>query len=193
MSIRHKIQIFSLYRKNLFKVISDRILVRKAKRGNRQAFGTLYLRHLDSIYRYIFFRINQDSQEAEDLTEIVFFNAWEKLDYFDEDGVGFRAWIYKIAHNLVIDHYRFSKKRVELSETITDENQNIEEKVIQNLESKNLLKAIDKISEEQREVITMKFIEGFSNKEIGRFLNKNEDAIRALQYRALKNLRKILG
>jgi RNA polymerase sigma-70 factor (ECF subfamily) len=191
--MRHKFQISSLYKGNLIKSISDKILVRKAKRGDREAYGMLYLKHLDSIYRYIYFRVNQDRYEAEDLTEIVFFKAWDKLDYFEEDGVGFRAWIYKIAHNLVIDHYRDNKKRAELNDSIPDESQNVEEKVLKDLESKNLLKAIEQLSEEQREVITMKFIEGFSNKEIGKVLNKGDDAVRALKFRALKKLRKLLS
>ena len=193
MSMRHKFKISSLYKQSLLNSLSDKLLVHKAKRDDKEAFGKLYLNHLDSIYRYIFFRVNQEREQAEDLTEIVFFKAWEKLDNFDEDGVGFRAWIYKIAHNLVIDHYRDNKKRVELNDSIPDESQNVEEKVLKDLESKNLLKAIEQLSEEQREVITMKFIEGLSNKEISKVLNKHEDAIRALQYRALKVLKQILG
>lgn len=157
MSMRHKIQISSLYRKNLFKVISDKqslslrdkILVRKAKRGNKQAYGKLYLKHLDSIYRYIYFRVNQDRQEAEDLTEIVFFKAWDKLEHFDEKGHGFRAWIYKIAHNLVIDYYRDSNKRTSLNENIPDEEQGAEEKVIADFEKEALMRAIKKLSIEQ--------------------------------------------
>jgi len=191
--MRHIFNISSLYYRSPLKSFSDKLLVHKAKRGDKEAFGKLYLKHLDSIFRYIFFRVNQDSQQAEDLTEIVFFKTWEKLESFDEQGVGFRAWIYKIAHNTVIDYYRESKQNVQLNEAIPDESQNVEEKVLQESESKNLLRAIKQLSEEQQEVITMKFIEGMSNKEISKILNKNKDAIRALQYRALKVLKQLLG
>lgn len=190
--MRHKFDFSSLYNRSPLKAFADKLLVFKAKGGDKEAFGKLYLKHLDSIYRYIFFRVNQDREQAEDLTETVFFKAWEKLDSFDEQGIGFRAWIYKIAHNLVIDHYRDSKHKVEFSEAIPDESQNVEEKVFQESESKNLLKAIKQLSEEQREIITMKFIEGMSNREICKIINKSENAVRALQYRALKTLRGIL-
>ena len=191
--MRHKFDFSSLYNQSPLKAFSDKLLVHKAKRGNKEAFGKLYLKYLDSIFRYVFFKVNQDRLQAEDLTQTVFFKAWEKLDNFDEDGVGFRAWIYKIAHNLVIDHYRDRKHKVELNEAIPDESQSVEEKVFQESESKNLLRAIEQLSEEQREVITMKFIEGMSNKEISKILNKNKDAIRALQHRALRALKQILG
>jgi len=197
MPMRHKFNISSLYKQsfemqNPLTALSDRWLVHKAKRGDKEAFGKLYRKYLGTIYRYIFFRVNQDRPQAEDLTEMVFFKSWEKLDKFNEHGPGFRAWIYTIAHNLVIDYYRESKLQVELNEAIPDESQNIEEKVFQDLENKNLMEAIKQLSEEQREVIIMKFIERLSNKEISRILNKNEVAIRALQYRALKNLKQIL-
>jgi len=191
--MRHKFQISSLYKGNLFKSISDRRLVRKAKKGNKDAYGKLYLKHLDSIYRYIFFRVGQNTHEAEDLTEIVFFKAWEKIDNFNEKGYGFRAWIYKIAHNLVIDYYRDIKRLTSLDEGIPYEGKGIEEKAIEDFEKDALMKAIEKLSSEQKEVITMKYIEGFSNKEIGKVLNKGDDAVRALKSRALKKLRKLLS
>ena len=84
-----------MYNKSALNIISDKILVYKAKRGDKEAYGKLYLRYFDAIYRYIFFRVSQNHEEAEDITEIVFFKAWEKFATFDEQPAGFRAWIFQ--------------------------------------------------------------------------------------------------
>ena len=83
-----------MYKKSALNSITDKILVYRAKRGDKEAYGKLYLKYIDSIYRYIFFRVNQNHEEAEDITEIVFFKAWEKFATFDEQAGGFQAWIY---------------------------------------------------------------------------------------------------
>lgn len=189
--MRNKFSLSSLYKRSPLNTITDTIFVYKAKKGDKEAYGKLYLKYFDSIYRYIFFKVNQNRQDAEDLTEIVFFKAWEKIEAFDAQAGGFRAWIYKIAHNQVIDHYKKENRQTTLHETVIDEKQNLEEKVLQDLEHENALKAIEKLPPDQKEVIVMKFIEGLSNREIAKILGKEENAIRAVQFRALNHLHKI--
>ncbi|OGG27253.1 hypothetical protein A2960_00335 [Candidatus Gottesmanbacteria bacterium RIFCSPLOWO2_01_FULL_39_12b] len=186
--------LLSLYKKkkSALNIFTDKILVYKVKKGDKEAYGKLYLKYFDSIYRYIFFRVNQNRQDAEDITEIVFFKAWKGFEAFDEERAGFRAWIYKITHNQVIDFYKKDNRKTTLDETVIDEKQNLEENVLQNLEHEHTLKAIEKLPLDQKEIIIMKFIEGLSNQEIGSVLGKKENAVRALQFRALKKLHKML-
>lgn len=178
---------------NRFRHISDKILVEKAKKGNREAFGELYLKYLDAIYRYVFFRVNQDAQTAEDLSEVVFFKAWQKIGDYIDQGVSFRSWLYKIAHNTVIDHYRTEKKTTGFKEELINTNDNILEEFERKIETAVLMKAVNKLSDQQKQIITMKFIEGLSNKELSEVLNKKEESIRALQFRALKKLKEVLS
>jgi RNA polymerase sigma-70 factor, ECF subfamily len=191
--MRHKLQKLALYKSSIFKTLTDKLLVYKAKNGDKEAFGKLYQKYLDSIYRYIFFRVNQDKKIAEDLTQAVFYKALEKLDSFDEEIAGFRPWIYKIAHNLVIDHYRNFRQTTTLNETLADENHKFEDKILQNMQVQNIYKVMNKeLTEEQKQIIILKYVNDLSNKEIALILNKNEEAIRSLQYRALQNLRKTI-
>lgn len=189
--MRHKFSIFPLYKKRVNDLISERLLVYKAKKKDKKAFAKLYLKHADSIYRYVFFRVNRDIQQAEDITQEVFFRAWGKIDSLRDEKVNFRAWIFRIAHNLVIDYYRGSKNETGLNENIPD-HKHTEEKNLEKLDQELLLSAIEKLTHEQKEVIVMKFIEGFSVREISKVIKKKEIAVRAIQYRGLKKLKKLL-
>ncbi|MCL5797692.1 MAG: sigma-70 family RNA polymerase sigma factor [Patescibacteria group bacterium] len=172
--------------------LSDYILVKMAKRGDCDAFGKIYLKYLDGIYRYIYFRVNQNEQTAEDLAETVFFRAWNHIKVFDENSGTLKSWLYRIAHNAVIDHFRDNRKQVTLEEGLVEEKVSLEEKIIQNFELRELAQAINKLTDEQKQVITLRFIEDMTNDEIAKIVNKKEDAVRALQSRALKKLRNLL-
>lgn len=171
-------------------LIPDQVLVYQAKRGSRVAFGKLYLKYLDPIYRYIYFRLNQNLIEAEDITQSVFLKAWEKLPEFQ--GNKFRAWLYTIAHNVVVDSYRANKPRVGLDETIVDSRERPEDSLTQDEEIRQLREAMKELTDGQKQVITLKYIEGLSHGEIAKIMNKNEPAVRALGSRALKRLRELL-
>lgn len=171
--------------------VSDKILTGQFKNGNRDAFGILYMKYLPAIYRYIYFRVNQNRQEAEDLAEAVFFKAWENLKIMKEENLNFRAWIYRVAHNSVIDHYRKGNRLVALDESVST-GQSVEEKIIEQDEKERLRGQLNRLTDEQKQVIILKFIEGMDNKRISEITGKNEEAIRALQYRALKELKKAL-
>jgi len=170
----------------------DRILVEKAKTGNRDAFGQLYLKYLAGIYRYFYFRMGQNRMQAEDMTEQVFFKAWSALPAYQEKGLKFSSWLYRIAHNLLVDSYRKETEVGKLSESYRFEDKSLEKIVVEE-EYVVLHKAINTLTDDQKQIILLKFVEGFNNKEISDITGKQEDSIRALQYRALVKLREILG
>jgi len=169
----------------------DSNLIRQAKKGNKEAFGNLYLKYLPGIYRYFFFRIGQDKQTAEDLSEEVFFKAWEALPRYEEKGWRFSAWLYRIAHNLLVDSYRKEKETADWSDFYLVEDKSLEI-VLAEEERTVLYKAIETLTDDQKQVVLLKFVEGFETREISEITGKREDAIRALQARALQKLKEIL-
>jgi len=171
-------------------LIPEWILVKQAKLGDREAFGKLYQFYIDKIYRYVFFRVNQEKPLAEDITADIFIKAWEKIEQFTTGS--FQAWLYKIARNTVIDFYRQDKKHIVLEEAIVDEKANYEEEIFTKFEIERVKAALCLLTPEQQEIITLKFIEDVSNAQIANILGKREDAIRALQHRAIKALQEIL-
>lgn len=181
------------FKQNLLGTIEDKILVQKVRRGSRDAYGKLYMKYLDSIYRYIYFRVNQDKFESEDLTETVFLKAWDHLTNGSFKNENFRAWIYKIAHNTVIDKYRSGSNTIVLNESIAADRDTQESDFYKKESEIELLKAVNSLPSDQKQVITLKFIEGLKNEEIAAILDKSNVAVRALQYRALKVLQKRLS
>jgi RNA polymerase sigma-70 factor (ECF subfamily) len=171
-------------------------LVELAMTGDFDAFAALYSLHLNTIYRYIYYRTG-DAQDAEDLTEQVFLKAWEALSRYKPDGCRFINWLYRISHNIVVDHHRHSKFIVD--EPISDAKlpgkvQDMAlEKVIQAEEAASLAAAIAKLPEEYQQVIILRFIEGLGHAEVARILEKSEVACRGIQYRALTSLNQILA
>ena len=177
---------------NKLKHGNESVLVKKSKEGDRDAFGELYMKYLDPIYRYIFFRVNQNREEAEDLAEIVFFKAWEHIKRYHANGKTIKPWLYTIAHNTIIDHWRRNRRYTRLDPSIEDPNGDFERALSNRGDNEKLFEAVNKLTDGQKQVIILKFIEGLSNKELETILNKRPDAVRALQSRALKQLRKLL-
>lgn len=172
-------------------------LIEKAKRGDSAAFGSLYDHYIKPIYRFIAIKVGT-KQEAEDLAHEVFMSAWQKLPNFKSQGFPFSSWLYKIARNRVIDHYRTTKSNVSIDEDITiseslfatEEGAEVEFDLTQSI---SLIKtAMLELTGQQREVITMRFVEDLSPQEIAEILNKREGTIRIIQHRAITKLKKIL-
>lgn len=167
-------------------------LIHAARQGSREAFGFLYARHRATIARYVAARI-RDASDAEDLTEAIFESAWRAIGRYREQGVPFLAWLYRLAHNRVVDHYRALRPTValipEVHESIEDSRAPLE----LNLDSADLLKALNILTDDQREVIVLRFIQGMSGREVAQTMGKREDAVRALQFRALATLRRTLA
>ena len=182
---------------NTQKIRSDQELIQRSVKGDPEAFGDLYERYLDQIYRYVYYRV-QTVEEAEDLTESVFIRVWEDLRSRKnkKEIRNFNAWLYRAAHNLVIDHYR--KKRpaqINLdgpSEAIQSPGPGTEEAAIGRIDSRNLAKALQNLEPTAQNVIILRFLNGLSHSETAQALELNEGHVRVIQYRALKQLRGIL-
>ena len=168
-------------------------LARRASERDQAAFAELYNAYVDKIYKYIYYKVG-NAPDAEDLCEQVFLKAWEAIGRYTWCGYPFSSWLYKLAHNVVVDHYRTRREAVPLDTAFatSDEPVDPDTTLQQMVEAAELRDAINQLTVEQRQVIALKFIEGYENTEIAQMMNKKEGAIRALQYRALRSLQGIL-
>ena len=170
------------------------LLVERAKRGDTKAFDAIYARYLTPIYRFVYLRV-RGVPDAEDLTQLVFIKAWQAVGTFEERGLPFSSLLYKIAKNAIIDFWKRKKEarlddQEELLGQLRDERQDVERDLEQKEAGERIIKVVEELSEDQQEIIALKFIQDLSNREIAEITGKSEEAIRALQYRALKELRK---
>ncbi len=172
---------------------SEAELVQRARNGDNEAFGRLYERSLDRVYRYIYFRVTDD-ETAEDLTSKVFLKAWESLPRFKAGNSPFIAWLYTIAHNAVIDHYRTKRQTASLDEiaSLPATDPLPDEQYDSLFAARALRESLQQLTGLQRAVVTMKLIDGMNTEEIAGRLHKSCGAIRALQMRGLQALAKIL-
>ncbi len=167
-------------------------LVQKSQAGDQEAFGALYDYFSDSLYKYIYFRV--PNGEAEDLLETIFLKVWEKIHQYKPDKASFKSWIFRIAHNLVVDFYRLQKSVSELTDIYKDER--VERNPIHLTEnvlnSGILYKAFKKLKKAYSQYLLLRFVNDLSNAEIAEIMKKSEGSLRIIQFRALKALKKIL-
>ena len=171
--------------------ITDEELVAKAKSGEREAFGVLYERHMGAIYRYLSYRLGT-VEDAEDLTTTVFLRGWQNIDSYSWRGLPFLAWLYRIAHNLLIDFRRANKTQwvdIESQGDLPDNALMPERQVTHDLQVRDVMNAMDELDTLHQEVLTLRFLVGLSHREVAAILDRSEAAARVLQYRALKALR----
>jgi len=177
------------------------VVIREAVRGEVDAFGELYELYADTIYRYFFYRVRVDT-EAQDLTAQVFLNAWKAIGRYRQEEVPFLVWLYAISRNLLINHHRSNRHQngmatlgEGIAEQVEDENEgaNPIKVLLRRAENEDLVKAFEKLNEEQQQVIYLRFVENWSHAEVARQMKKSEGAIRAIQFRALESLRRLLG
>ena len=168
-------------------------LVRQARSGDSEAFGQLYDAYVDRVYRYIYFRVS-DEATAEDLTSQVFLKGWEHLGTYRPGGAPFLAWLYTIARNLVIDHYRSRRETVPIEEVVAlpADLQSVSEQVENLFDLQAMRAALQNLTEDQQQVLVLKFIAGLSTDAIAKMMDKREGAVRALQMRALQSMAKYL-
>jgi len=172
-------------------------LVERAIGNDLQAFGELYSSYLDPIYRYVFYHV-KDRMTAEDVTEEVFIKAWKGIRSCKGKEQTFSAWLYRIAHNHIVDYFRSRQKHFKAKYSTTEmdntaEVDSPETEVEAKLEWQELLERISYLPQNQKRVIILKFVEGLDNSEIARILGKRPGAIRVLQMRALAKLRRSLS
>jgi len=166
-------------------------LVEKAADGDFEAFGEIYSIYLDRIYRYVFYQV-RDKMTAEDITEEVFIKAWKAIKSCKGRAKTFSAWLYRIAHNHLVNTLRRTQKHASIEMEALIEVANPESEAEAELAKQELLEVMTCLPQNQRQVIILKFIEGLDNREIGQVMGKKEGAIRVLQMRALSRLRQEL-
>lgn len=170
------------------------MLMQMAKEGDVKAFGCLYEMYFTPIYRYIYFRV-KNKEEAENLVQEVFLKACKSIPGPQKTTDHPLAYFFTIARNAIIDHWR-KKKEVLAEENFFNKipaNDLGPQEITEKTEIEELIRqAIRQLTEDQQEVIILKFINELSNQEISKLLDKSEEAIRQLQHQALKNLRKFL-
>ncbi len=173
-----------------------RRLVERAQSGEREALEELYLIHFDRIYSYLHMTVG-NRPDAEDLTTQTFLRMLESIGKFRFQAAPFSAWLFRIAHNLSMDHFRANRRwqpEEDVPEPRDSEERSAEDEAFQSLGRQSMLDLIDSLSHEQQQVLTLKFVFGFSNGEAATILDKSEGAIKSLQHRALGSLqRQIAG
>jgi RNA polymerase sigma-70 factor, ECF subfamily len=169
-----------------------RSLVERAQAGDRLAIEELYLIHFDRIYSYLHLNVG-NRHDAEDLTTQTFLRMLEAIGRFRWQAVPFSAWLFRIAHNLAIDHFR-ARRRVQSEEEVPEppgeEESSAEDQAMDSIGQAGMLVLIEQLSAEQRQVLTLKFLFGFPNAEVAGILGKTEGAVKSLQHRALASLQK---
>ena len=172
-----------------------RRLVELARRGDRNALEELYLIHFDRIYAYLHVSVG-NRHDAEDLTTQTFMRMLESIGKFRWRSAPFSAWLFRIAHNLAMDHFRATRRwqpEEEVPEPPPDESSSAEQGALESIGRTSMLELIDDLSLDQQQVLTLKFVFGFSNAETGTILGKTEGAVKSLQHRALSRLNTKLG
>ena len=173
---------------------NDAQLITRAQRGEVNTIGELYDRHRESIFRYLWIRLD-DRQLAEDLTGDVFMRMLDALPRYRMQGQPFRAWLYRIAHNLLIDYFRKMNHQTTVPIDAIEEqgtNDGPEQTIEQILLTERLQVALMSLEPTQCEVVTLRFLAGLSLQETALTLGKTEAAIKALQHRGLSGLRRAL-
>lgn len=170
-------------------------LIKMAIEGKASAFGPLYDYYQPKIYRFVLIKVGR-REEAEDLTHEVFLQAWQNIQNYKHRGFPFSSWLYRIARNRIIDHWREERSVVNIDRVnpeyfavpaVSAEN------TIQKIEIERVRLALQKLKPEYQDVIILRFVEDLPVKEIAAALEKSEGAVKLLQHRALKELKSVLG
>jgi RNA polymerase sigma-70 factor (ECF subfamily) len=176
--------------------VTDQDWVRRAQRGDADAIGQLYDAHHQALFRYVWSRVGERAL-AEDLTGEVFMRMLSALPRYRETAAPFRAWLYQIARNLLVDHYRQTGNRMNIPlgqvEMVGSAMMDLTTLVEQQLTLERVQQALARLEATQREVVTLRFLSGLSLQEVASVLGKSENAVKALQHRGLATLRQVLA
>ena len=166
----------------------------RASKGEAAAFGLLYDRHVDAIYRYVYYRVRDDA-EAEDLTSDVFMRALKAMPRY-EPRQAFLAWLYRIARNAIIDRARRGNRQVPFEDALEhpmpDQIVEPDVELLARADSDTLREALKKLTPLQQEVLVLRFLEGYSTHEIAKLVGKREGTVRGIQFRAIGALRQLI-
>jgi RNA polymerase sigma-70 factor (ECF subfamily) len=174
-------------------------LVSRAQGGDGEAFGLLYDRYVDTVFRFIYYRVN-DRALAEDFTSETFLRALRRIGTISYQGRDIGAWFITIARNIVLDHVKSARNRLEITTADTIETrdqsqrtESTENSVLRTLDAERLMRAVAELGDEQRECVMLRFINGMSVSETAAIMGKNDGAIKALQHRAVRKLADLIG
>jgi RNA polymerase sigma-70 factor (ECF subfamily) len=169
-------------------------LVERARAGDAEAFGQIFDRYHDPVYRYIASRVRRPV-DAEDLTQTVFVKALEALPRYESRGVPFGGWLFRLARNAVIDHVRTRREHADLGSVAVqlDGDAGPDEIAATRQDIDAVAGALERLTAEQRDVIELRFFAGLSAREAAVAMGKQEGTIRGLQFRAIAALRRQLG
>lgn len=171
-------------------------LVKAAQEGDTEAFGVLYDKYVDMVFRYVLFRVGGDRAFAEDVTSETFLRALRSIGSVSYQGRDVGAWFVTIARNIVFDHVKSSRYRLEVTTAELQDNREEtggpEQEVMTEATNAELLRCVSQLGEDQRECIRLRFIEGKSVSEVAELMDRNEGAVKALQHRAVRRLAQIL-
>src|SRR3954447_21592776 len=170
-------------------------LVAKAQQGDQMAFATLYEQYRPLVYRFLRRRLDGSDETVEDLTEDVFVKLYEKLDRYVDRGVPFTAWLYRMAHNCMIDYVRklprFSEQPLDAVVDVPEQGGGSEYGQV--LDRQAIEPALARLTPEQRQTVELRFLSGLNVAETAAAMGRSEDAVKKLQARALVNLRRSLS
>ena len=173
-------------------LLPEEDVIMRAAGGDTDAFSFLYERYVNRIYNYIYYRTG-NPYEAEDLTSRVFHRALSHINHYNNRGVPFSAWLYRIAHNLVANWHRDNSRRSEVpledQTNLPQRSEHPEHTLVNNQELESLLVVIRRLPAERQQLLILKFVEGMSNAEIAMIMMRSEGAIKSLYHRTLLTLR----
>jgi RNA polymerase sigma-70 factor, ECF subfamily len=171
-------------------------LVALAQEGDGEAFGLLYDRYVDVVFRFVYYRVN-DRALAEDFTSETFLRALRRISTISYQGRDIGAWFVTIARNIVLDHVKSARHRLEITTADTIEGKESapspEAAVLEAISSSHLMNAVNQLGDEQRDCVMLRFMQGFSVSETAAVMGKNDGAIKALQHRAVRKLAELVG
>ena len=174
------------------RLFDDEQIVQKVKNGDTEAFGALYEQYAETIFRYVYSHLD-NRQDAEDLTEEIFLRGWRALPKYDERGLPFSAFLFRIARNSLIDFYRQKKAVQSLDDMeIESPHHGPEDVVDQNIENDTLRDTLRHLREDYRNVVIFRFLSGLSPEETAQVMQRSVGAVRVLQHRALTALKDLL-
>ena len=171
----------------------DRPLIERVRKGDQDAVRTLYERYFDRIYNYVYARLGR-VEDAEDLAIDTMTRSLTRLDLFQDQGVAFSSWVYRIAHNATIDHYRRHGKvtLVSLENAPMPESADPSELAVEALSNQDLRAALRDLTDEQQQVLILRFFQDLSAAQVAGIMGKSVGAVQALQHRALGSLERAL-
>ena len=170
-------------------------IIENAVRGDARAFGLLYDHYQPAIYRFVAVKVGR-REDAEDIAHQVFMNAWQNVKHYRHRGHPFSSWLYRIARNQVIDHYRARKENVSLETIEIDQlgfSSSSQASLSLKLDLEKVMSAIQKLKQDYQDVIIFRFVEELSLKETAEAMKKTEGAVKLMQHRAIGELKKMMG